>query len=171
MVAGRFEQLIALNLFLPSFNPDPHTDREPAGKRNQISKEKPPLEKHTSTETPSFDKDLLKEKLIAESMLFLFMLATQALASPVVVPGGSMVLPSHGNLLRSIMLPYYPTYPFTNWRLVPATSPVVIQIDVDYTCEKEVRKNQREKSGWKGYVRTKECEKRCHLFSGSFLEP
>merc|ERR1711910_31482 len=80
---------------------------------------------------------LLKEKLIAESMLFLFMLATQASASPVVVPGGSLVLPSHGNLLRSIMLPYYPAYPFTNWRLVPATSPVVIQIDVDYTCEKE----------------------------------
>ena len=73
-------------------------------------------------------------------MLLLFMLATQASASPVVVPGGSLVLPGHGNLLRSIMLPFYPAYPFTNWRLVPATSPVVIQIDVDYTCEKEVRK-------------------------------
>ena len=84
-------------------------------------------------------------------MLLLFMLATQASASPVVVPGGSLVLPNHGNLLRSLMLPYYPAYPFTNWRLVPATSPVVIQIDVDYTCEKEVRKNQREKSGWKLY--------------------
>jgi len=70
-------------------------------------------------------------------MLLLFMLTTLASASPVVVPGGSLVLPSQGNLLRSIMLPYYPTYPFTNWRLVPATSPVVIQIDVDYTCEKE----------------------------------
>ena len=104
-------------------------------------------------------------------MLFLFMLATQASASPVVVPGGSLVLPSHGNLLRSTMLPYYPTYPFTNWRLVPATSPVVIQIDVDYTCEKEVRYNQREKSGWKLYLRTKEWGKHCHLFSGSFLEP
>ena len=140
MVAGHFEQLIALNLFLPSFNPDPHTDREPARKRNHTSKEKPPLEKHTSTETLSFEKHLLKEKLLPESMLLLFMLATQASASPVVVPGFSLVLPSHGNLLRSIMLPYYPAYPFTNWRLVPATSPVVIQIDVDYTCEKEVRK-------------------------------
>merc|ERR1712223_2290127 len=95
------------------------TDREPTRKRNHISKEKPPLEKHTSTETPSFDKDPLREKLIAESMLLLFMLATQASASPVVVPGGSLVLPNQGNLLRSIMLPYYPAYPFTNWRLVP----------------------------------------------------
>ena len=103
-------------------------------------------------------------------MLFLFMLATQALASPVVVPGGSMVLPSHGNLLRSIMLPYYPAYPFTNWRLVPATSPVVIQIDVDYTCEKEVRIEPKREKWMEEVLKNQRVGKHCHFgfreFSG-----
>merc|ERR1711972_1134650 len=59
-------------------------------------------------------RSIKKKKLIAEGMLLLFMLATQASASPVVVPGGSLVLPGHGNLLRSIMLPYYPAYPLSS---------------------------------------------------------
>ena len=67
----------------------------------------------------------------------LFLVAAQASASPVVVPGGQYLLPGpHQNLLRSLVLPYYPLYPFTNWKLI--TQDVVIDIDVDYTCLKEV---------------------------------
>ena len=67
----------------------------------------------------------------------LFLVAAQASASPVVVPGGQYLLPGpHQNLLRSLVLPYYPLYPFTNPRLI--TQDVVIDIDVDYTCVKEV---------------------------------
>ena len=73
---------------------------------------------------------------LLESMFLLFLVAAQASASPVVVPGGDLLLPGHQNLLRSIALPYYPVYPFINWRLI--TQGVVIDIDVDYTCEKEV---------------------------------
>merc|ERR1712051_542562 len=72
---------------------------------------------------------------LLESMFLLFLVAAQASASPVVVPGGDLLLPGHQNLLRSIALPYYPVYPFINWRLI--TQGVVIDIDVDYTCEKE----------------------------------
>ena len=68
----------------------------------------------------------------------LLLVAAQASASPVVVPGGQYLLPGgpHQNLLRRVGLPYYPVYPFTNWRLI--TQDVVIDIDVDYTCVKEV---------------------------------
>ena len=69
-------------------------------------------------------------------MFLLFLVAAQASASPVVVPGGGSLFPGHQNLLRSLVLPYYPVYPFTNWRLI--TQDVVIDIDVDYTCEKAV---------------------------------
>jgi len=68
-------------------------------------------------------------------MLLLLLVAAQALASPVVVPGGVPLFPGQQNLLRSLVLPYYPLYPFTNWRLI--TQDVVIDIDIDYTCEKE----------------------------------
>ena len=74
-----------------------------------------------------------------ESMFHLLLLvAAQASASPVVVPGGQYLLPGgpHQNLLRRVALPYHPVYPFTNWRLI--TQDVVIDIDVDYTCVKEV---------------------------------
>jgi len=68
-------------------------------------------------------------------MLLLLLVAAQASASPVVVPGGVPLFPGQQNLLRSLVLPYYPLYPFTNWRLI--TQDVVIDIDIDYTCEKE----------------------------------
>jgi len=68
-------------------------------------------------------------------LLLLVLVAAQASASPVVVPGGVSLFPGHQNLLRSLVLPYYPLYPFTNWRLI--TQDVVIDIDIDYTCEKE----------------------------------
>jgi len=67
-------------------------------------------------------------------MFLLLLAASQALASPVVVPGGALYS-AQQNLLRGIILPYYPVYPFTNWRLI--TQDVVIDIDVDYDCEKE----------------------------------
>ena len=72
-------------------------------------------------------------------MLLLLLVAAQASASPVVVPGGVPLFPGQQNLLRSLVLPYYPLYPFTNWRLI--TQDVVIDIDIDYTCEKEVGTN------------------------------
>ena len=68
-------------------------------------------------------------------MFLLLLAASQALASPVVVPGGALYS-AQQSLLRGIILPYYPVYPFTNWRLI--TQDVVIDIDVDYNCEKEV---------------------------------
>jgi len=68
-------------------------------------------------------------------MFLLLLVASQASASPVVVPGGVPLFPGQQNLLRSLVLPYYPLYPFTNWRLI--TQDVVIDIDIDYTCEKE----------------------------------
>jgi len=68
-------------------------------------------------------------------MLLLLLVAAQASASPAVVPGGVPLFPGQQNLLRSLVLPYYPLYPFTNWRLI--TQGVVIDIDIDYTCEKE----------------------------------
>ena len=68
-------------------------------------------------------------------MFLLLLAASQALASPVVVPGGALYS-AQQSLLRGIILPYYPVYPFTNWRLI--TQDVVIDIDVDYDCEKEV---------------------------------
>ena len=69
-------------------------------------------------------------------MFLLLLAASQALASPVVVPGGALYS-AQESLLRGILLPYYPVYPFTNWRLI--TQDVVIDIDVDYDCEKEVQ--------------------------------
>merc|ERR1712222_237920 len=50
----------------------------------------------------------------------LLLVAAQASASPVVVPGGQYLLPGgpHQNLLRRVGLPYHPVYPFTNWRLI-----------------------------------------------------
>ena len=68
-------------------------------------------------------------------MFLLLLAASQALASPVVVPGGALYS-AEQSLLRGIILPYNPVYPFTNWRLI--TQDVVIDIDVDYDCEKEV---------------------------------
>merc|ERR1712032_750670 len=82
--------------------------------------------------------NLKKSGATVESMFHLLLLvAAQASASPVVVPGGQYLLPGgpHQNLLRRVGLPYHPVYPFTNWRLI--TQDVVIDIDVDYTCVKE----------------------------------